>query len=840
MAAEQREAMSPSLVRGPDHGATVSHTAGRLDTPPGPPPLFARTAVRLERSWRWACRRSVLGTALGLGLVAILALVGVRLGTGYQQRLEENDSRLAATARELERANARLAAARDDLDRLSYLRRVALALNVWHNNEVQRSRKLLDSCPEKYRHWEWHYAHRLCHTGRTLAGHTAEVRSVTFGADDQSVVSAAVRAGGTQTEVKRWDTAGGKLLDSIELSTGPVGPVVLHPDGTRLATADVSSLFQDGPAPVRLWDLATRKQIAQLEGLKGIVGSLAYSPNGKWVAGTSTVHQRPKLGPPGVAPSPAQQGDAMLTIWDTATGAARGTLPFAAAALANVTFSPDSRLVAATGAPGVKVWDTVTGTETAAFPQFTTVQGIAFSPDGSFLALLVGRALRICNVRTRDHLRSIDLPTTFNQVLFTPDGKGVVACSDEGHVLLLHVWSGQVLCTFRGHSAAVACLAVSRDGKRIASGGSDKAVCLWDVAAGREVSLVGPADLFDSLSFGQRLPPLTQAVFGPDGRLLVTASRIDSPASGRLQFWDADTGQLERMVDAHTGAITGIAISRDGKRLASVGTDRTVKVWNCDTWQPAATIAGGPQQVLRVAFGPGRQLAGICPDEQQGLQVRIWDADSGTTIRTIGQGVGLGSAGEFELGIGPRTQLAFSPDGKWLLTAACDKEPHSTLPGVQAAGPLNIWDASTGKLLRSLDGGPKEMLRCLAVSPDGKRVVTARHDPVARSADVKLWDGATGVALPLEHGPGGDEAMLEDIAFSPDGRRIAGATASLIVLWDAVTGQDIITLKSPFTSGRFLSVTFSPDGKRIAAANTLGVVLLWDARSRQWPDDRAP
>jgi WD40 repeat protein len=207
----------------------------------------------------------------------------------------------------------------------------------------------------------------------------------------------------------------------------------------------------------------------------------------------------------------------------------------------------------------------------------------------------------------------------------------------------------------------------------------------------------------------------------------------------------------------------------------------------------------------------------------------VWDADTGREVRTIAEGVGCGRVGEFNLGVGPRTQLEFGPDGKWLLTATSENRPHPTMSGIGAAGPLKLWDAATGQLLRSLDTDAAELLSCLAVSPDGKRVVSARHDVLARSAVLKVSDVETGAAVELENVLGGNDYLLEGIAFSPDGRRIAGATGTAVVLWEAATGQEILRLRSPLVFGRLLSVSFSPDGKRIAAAHSQGMVLVWSA-----------
>jgi WD40 repeat protein len=803
-------------------------------------PITARPVGRLERGWRWARRHPALTAALALGLVAFLALAGVGVGAAYQRRLEDANARLTETAQKLEKANAELASAKEDLDRLFYLRRVAAALTEWQNNEIVRARKLLDSCPESYRNWEWHYVYRLCHLGQTLAGHAGEVRAVAFTADGKSLVSCAAAVGADTVEVKKWETAGGKLLSSVELPSGKSAHLTVSPDGRLAATADAADPFHKGPTPVRVWDLSAGKQLIALEGLNGVVMSVAFSPDGKRLASASVVNDPADFGPPGKLPPPGKKpAPATLKIWDAESGAAVHTLEFPTQTVGNLAFSADGKRLAATSRLGVIFWDVETGKEAGRLPLYTLVQGVAFSPDGNFVALLVGPFLRIVSIRTADQIRAIELPATFRRVAYTPDGKGIVASSDDRQVMMWHAQTGLLMHNFRGHTAAVNCLAVGPDGRHVASGGFDRTVKVWDADADQDVAVLGSAAFFDAASEGKRLAPVTQAVFSPDGKWLAAASRLPSPV-GRVQIWDAAAGRFVRSIDAHDGPIAAVAFSRDGKLLASAGMDRTVKVWDAETGKQTATFTGHRHPVLRVAFGPGRRVASLSADERQALELKVWDADTGGEVRTGGEEVGFGNGVEYNVGVGPLVQLDFGPDGKWLVTAAGDKQFLDTMKTAHAPGPLKIWDADTGRLLRTLDTGPRESMRCLAVSPDGKRIVSARHDMMSRSAELKVWDVETGEAVTLENVLGGNEAMLEGVAFSPDGKRVVGVTNTLLLLWEATTGQEVMTLKSPITSGRLMSVSFGPDGRRIAAAHTQGVVLIWDARTGRRPADQDP
>jgi len=163
--------------------------------------------------------------------------------------------------------------------------------------------------------------------------------------------------------------------------------------------------------------------------------------------------------------------------------------------------------------------------------------------------------------------------------------------------------------------------------------------------------------------------------------------------------------------------------------------------------------------------------------------------------------------------------LSFSPDGRRLASAGGREADEQ--------GELKVWDMKTGQ--EALTMSFIWAVRCVQFSPDGQRLATASADLVT------LWDAHTGQEQFTCRDPHGN---LQAVAFSPDGRRLAMVGGHLAVhpdrevkVWDAQTGKEVFSLRGHV--GGLRSVTFSPDGRRLASAGMDQTVKLWDAATGQ-------
>lgn len=469
-----------------------------------------------------------------------------------------------------------------------------------------------------------------------------------------------------------------------------------------------------------------------------------------------------------------------------------------------VAYSLDGkRLASVSNDNTVKLWDALTGKELLTLQGHTSaVSAVAFSPDGKRLASASWGMLKLWDVANGQEVLTLTGRQTggVNGLAYSPNGKHLASVSGDGTVRVWDALTGKNLLTLNGHNSTGSAVAFSPDGKRLASGSFDQTVKLWDVATGQEVrTLKGHAGGVRSLAFS------------PDGQRLASTSNDQT-----VKVWDPKIGKELLTLKGHTGNVLGVAFSPDGKHLASASVDRTVKVWDAQTGNEIRSLKGHTDTVWDVAFSPtGQRLASVSADHT----VMVWEA------RPVERSLTLkpAKAPDPKRGPVPVSSVAFGPDGKHLFT-------QGSGPG---AGGVTLWDAQTGKeFLTSDEDG--------LISPNGKHRATTFWDfssAPERLGEVQMWDVETGQKLFTIKGHGlsadNKQAAMSHIAFSADGTRLArgtfgffGGTSNELQVWDAKTGQDLLSIK-----GAGGIPVFSPDGKRLASVHPSGPVRVWDAQT---------
>lgn len=239
-------------------------------------------------------------------------------------------------------------------------------------------------------------------------------------------------------------------------------------------------------------------------------------------------------------------------------------------------------------------------------PNRDEARAVAFSPDGTKLA--VGRSdtsVEIWDVASRKVIHTFGgHESSLRYVVFSQDGTRIASATLGASVRVWEVVTGRPVF---GPRPAGRCVAFSPDGRRIAAG-NDQMMGVWDATTDQIVLSIAPGRPEDFWR-------VSDVVFSGD-RLIAGTQRV--------HVWDVDTGdEVPSPVTRHRGSLRGIAVSPDGRRLASVGGDRTTRLWALDTGEPLIVLRGHTDEVLDVTFSDhGNWLASASLDGT----IRLYDA----------------------------------------------------------------------------------------------------------------------------------------------------------------------------------------------------------------------
>ncbi len=502
---------------------------------------------------------------------------------------------------------------------------------------------------------------------------------------------------------------------------------------------------------------------------------------------------------------------------------------FLRSAISQIAYSSNGRLLAVAG-HGKKletvlvIWDARTGKQLHQFQQDSfykrtkgqdgfpdKISALAFSPDGKTLAFAVEwpeANVYLWELSSGEKEPRV-LPGCRAPFVFSHDGKLLAAPGIEGSVRLWSMTTGKEQNTLAGSAGPVA---VTGDGKLLATAGMDKHIHIWELPAGKEVGklAIGMENNQEASIFPESF------AFAPSGPMLTLRWGVRGYDSGwgtpyssvMLKVWDI--GARKKILQLPEGrGRTGlawvshsfVAFSPDGKTLYSRGiSEQVLHAVEMATWNDRFKIEGIGD---RIVLSPdGKTLA-----SWEGRTVRFWDTATAKERVLLPDGHSQ-----------TVWQLAFTPDGKMLVSASND-------------GSINLWDPMTGKKLHGVRPDYPHYLVRFAFALGGKALVVRGLDRFS------TWDLATGKELhSRENNPLAMRDWAHDFEVSPDGRLLAWAPGRKIRLADIATGKELEGFDDNIPRG----LAFSPDGKLLAQVKEDGgsgtgrcTVFFWDLDSRR-------
>ncbi len=464
-------------------------------------------------------------------------------------------------------------------------------------------------------------------------------------------------------KIRLKDATTGKHLKTFQGPKGYINQLVFSPDGNTLAV-------NNSNAPIRLWDVNTGKLIKDLTKKAKMWGMLTFSKDGKTLA-----YQ-------------GQFGDLeSIELWDVATQTLRTTLGEDIGTNIHIfAVSPDAKTVARANRNGeIRVWDVNTGDELSAFSTGHTkrLTALAFSPDNSTIVSGHINTIALWDARNFTQLsNAVDPKGWINALVFSPDGSTVSGIKSFAYKKNTR---GQLVK--EGVKSTL-----STWDTRTADKLSDLTVESYQGEAPKIPGVGGTASSF--------VGGAAVVVFSQNGNMLAAALNAEQATEDyrfTVHVWDIPDRKLNFTLKGHTDKVNALALTGDGKMLASGSDDGTIQLWDIRIGLPTLSLRAGKTGALAFS-NDGKILASANNSDS----IQLWDVTTGRQWTSLKSENGY------------ITVFAFSTDGKILASG-------------DQYGAIQLWDIPTGNML-STHKGHVSWINSLAFSSDGKTLVSGGQD----------------------------------------------------------------------------------------------------------------
>lgn len=298
--------------------------------------------------------------------------------------------------------------------------------------------------------------------------------------------------------------------------------------------------------------------------------------------------------------------------------------------------------------------------------------------------------------------------STTYAITFTPDNQIMISGGNDRIITLRNLKTGKIIRTFNEHSGSIYALCISSDGQTLISGSRDTTIKIWhlhtiDTYQSNSTNRLIGDGLIDT--FIGHSDSINSIAITPNGKIIASGSEDNT-----IRLWDLNTGECLATLDGHEAGVRTIAISPDGQLLVSGSADKTIKLWQLPSMKnepicpdPIYSLTGHSDDVKCLAISQDGQ---ILVSGSQDKTIKLWNLDTGelkTTLVEHWREV---------------NHLVISPDGRNLISCSGDET-------------IQVWNLETLKLFHSFVGH-QGAVAVVAISPEGQPLVSSSWDHTIR------------------------------------------------------------------------------------------------------------
>lgn len=588
-----------------------------------------------------------------------------------------------------------------------------------------------------------------------ITEHSSTVHDVDYSPDGQKAVTVS-----WDGRAIIWNIATGEPLQMMQHDGGRLVGVSFHPSGDLVAitTWDDSMLM--------FWNLIT-DELVEVSLDSGWINTPTFIADGNRIIVAS------------------QHGS--IYIVDVSTKEMIQTIEWQDAPLLSVSVSPDETVIAATNIESeIKLWDIETGEILQTLRHVSDTDNTIWIFRSQFLAdgehILTGGGDSIMHLW---HWQSGEIVRTYEQqghvqdITLSPDERLVATGDNQGRFYLWDVETGRLVDTEVFHTQRIRNLEYSSDGTTVLTASNDRTSVLWDIYGAGMADIMSTSTEIDwrpSLSptgdvivastfalngaeiqiydrrngelinsFARHQELISALAYSPDGQLILSGE-----GSGRAYVRNAQTGDLQTILDEHNRGVRGIVFSTDGRMVAITESEGArILIWDTQTWEILQILDEPIDWVETAVFSPNDNT--LYAGTRDGV-IYTWNPHNGEYLGTVSEDLNR------------VLDLAINTDGSLLISAN----------GTEAI----TWNTNMGERIHTLVGHTEAILH-ITYSPDERYILTSSEDDT-----LILWDANTG--NPIHRLVGHSDDVFAGY-FSDDGQTITSISSFEIMRWDVAT-----------------------------------------------------